>query len=120
MMVRIGPYMLMGMITVFMLGLGTLIVLMVMSSMRDKKAAQIQKESPRVDTLAEQIKNQFKVKDEENERRIYTKSGVSKTSVKETRSAFSFQETDAETGISLESEYDDGLDNSFLESDKEK
>lgn len=113
MMVRIGPYILIGLIVVIAIGIGVLIALMLRSSMQSKKLQQEEKEAPRHDTLAEQIKNQFKVQDDEDERKIYTKSGVAKTSFKATRSAFAFQQGDAAPGISLESNFDNGPDDTF-------
>jgi hypothetical protein len=113
-MVEIGPYLLMGLIAIFGLGLAALIGFMVYSSMQDKKVKQTDRETPRADTLADQIKKQFHQEDARKERRIYTKSGVAKTSVKETRSIFSFRQDDAENEISLESEYDNGPEKPFL------
>lgn len=113
MMVRIGPYILIGLIAIIAIGIGVLITLMLRSSMQEKKLQQAEKEAPRVDTLAEQIKNQFKVEEEKDERKIYTKSGVAKTSFKQTRSAFAFQEGDAAPSLSLESNFDNGPDNTF-------
>ena len=114
MMIEIGRYLLIGLIVIVGLGVFSLIGFMLYNSNEEKKAKQVIKEIPRADTLAEQIKNQFKVDDEQKERFIHTKSGVSKTSVKQTRSAFSFKKGDAEQGLSLESEFDNGPESSFL------
>jgi predicted RND superfamily exporter protein len=114
MMVEFGRYALMGIITVFALALFCLIGFMVYSSLQEKKVKQTLKETPREDTLAEKIKNQFKVDDERKERFIHTKSGVSKTSVKQTRSAFAFKQDDAAKELSLESEFDNGLETPFI------
>lgn len=114
MMVELGRYALMGLITVFALALFGLIGFMVYSSMQEKKAKEVLKETPREDTLAEKIKNQFKVDDERKERFIHTKSGVSKTAVKQTRSAFAFKQEDAAKELSLESEFDNGPETSFI------
>lgn len=118
MMVQIGPYILLGVIVVFALGLLSLIGMMVHSSLEEKKAQQAAAETPRADTLAEQIKKQFQVEEDQKERVIYTKSGVAKTSVKQTRSAFSFQQDDAEPALTLESNFDNGVDNTFITPDK--
>ena len=118
MMVKFGPWLLMGVITVFALALAVLICLLILNSLKEKKEKEARKILPRHDTLADQIKSQFKVEDEQKERFIHTKSGVSKVSVKPTKSAFSFQQDDAEKGLSLESEFDNGPETSFLPPDE--
>lgn len=114
MIVEFGRYALIGIIVIFALALFGFIGVMVRSSMQEKKAIQAMKETPREDTLAEKIKNQFKVEDERKERVIYTKSGISRTPVKQTRSAFAFKAEDAAKDISLESDFDNGLDTPFI------
>lgn len=114
MMVQYGPYLLMGVITVFALALGVLVSLMVINSMNNKKDKEARKILPRDDTLADQIKSQFTVEDERKERFIHTQSGVSKARVKSTRSVFAFKQQDTETGLSLESEFDNGPETPFL------
>lgn len=118
MMVQVGPYLLMGLIAIFGLGLAALIGFMVYNSMQEKKAKEEAKQRPRADTLADQIKSQFQVEDERKERMIFTKSGVTKATVKQTRSAFSFQQADAEKEISLESEFDNGPEKPLLPPEK--
>lgn len=114
MMVEFGRYALIGVIAIFALALFGFIGVMVRSSMQEKKAKQALRETPREDTLAEKIKNQFKVEDERKERFIHTKSGISRTPVKQTRSAFAFKSDDAAKDISLESEFDNGLETPFI------
>jgi predicted RND superfamily exporter protein len=114
MIVKFGPYVLMGVITVIALALAVLVGFLIYNSLQEKKAKEAAKVIPRDDTLAEQIKSQFKVDDERKERFIHTKSGVSKATVKSTRSAFSFQQEDAEKELSLESAFDNGPETSFL------
>lgn len=117
MMVQIGPYLLMGLITIFGLALAGLVGFMLYSSFKEKKAKEEADLTPRAETVADQIQKQYRVSDERKERRIHTKTGITKTSVKETRSVFTFQEADAENGLSLESEFDNGPEREFLAPD---
>lgn len=119
-MVEIGPYLLMGVIGIFSLALIIFVGYMVYISREEKKALQSEKEAPRADTLAEKIKEQFKVEEVREDRVIRTKSGIAKTSLKQTRSAFSFKDEDAESGISLESDFDNGLQDFSLTPEEKK
>lgn len=111
MMVTIGPYILIGVVAIFALGVMTLIALMMIDSDKRKKALQAAKETPREDTVAEQIQKQFQQDDKNKERYIHTQSGVSKTSVKRTRSAFVFQNKDADTELTLDSDFENDTEN---------
>ena len=117
MMIKYGPYILMGLIGVLAIGLAAFIGYMIYCEQRDKKARELKKVAPREDSLADKIKDQFKVVDKERERRIYTSKGM--VSVKPTRSAFSFAEPDpAEKGISLESPFEKRAQAPFVNPDE--
>jgi hypothetical protein len=115
MMIEIGRYVLIGLIAIFAIGMAVLIGFMVRSSQQEKKAQQAGKETPRVDTLAEQIKNQFKVEEARKDRVIHTHSGIARTTLKQTSSAFKFKQDDADTGLSLESAFDNGPEASYID-----
>lgn len=109
----LGPYVLMGIIAIIAIGVVVLVTLILQNDSKEKKARLALLEGPRTDTLADEIRKQFKEDDERKERLIYTASGMSKARVKETRSAFAFKEDKVEKGLTLDSEFDNGLDVSF-------
>lgn len=113
----LGPYVLMGIIAILVIGLMVLVGLMLNDSAKEKKALLVAASGNQEDTLADEIRNQFKIEDDNKDRVIYTKSGVARTHMKQTRSAFAFKGDDAEQQITLESEFDNGLENTFENTD---
>jgi hypothetical protein len=120
MMVEIGPYLLIGLITVFGLALFALIGFMIYSSMNDKKAKQAISVLPREATVADDIASQYTEVVADKARVIRTGTGLATTKFKETRSAFTFKEGDAENSLSLESEFDNGPEISYLSPEEKK
>lgn len=114
-MVQYGPWILSGILTMFAIAIFVLIGAMVKSSMDEKKARAAA--APKEGTLADQIVKQFQEEDARKERVLYTKSGLSSTGLKETQSFFAFAEDDEEKAITLDSDYDNGLEESPLDPD---
>lgn len=102
-MYSLGYYVLLGIIGVLFIFTAGLIAMLVLNGRRNKAAATVAKAQPKEATLAEEIQKQFAEEDERRERIIYNKSGITKTVMKETRSAFTFADGDDEDSISLES-----------------
>ncbi len=98
-----GYYVLLGIIGILFVFSFGLMAMLTLNSRRKKAADEAAKQEPKEETLADQIQKQFAEDDKRKERIIYNKSGISKTTMKETRSAFTFANDDEETGISLDS-----------------
>lgn len=98
-----GYYVLLGIIGVLFVFSAGLIAMLMLNSRRNKAAAEVAKKQPKEATLADEIQKQFAEDDQRRERIIYNKSGITKTVMKETRSAFTFADDDDESSISLES-----------------
>ena len=81
-----------------------ILVALFLDSRRAKEKAVKEAEKPRKDSLAEQIQKQFQDDEERKERVVYNKSGLSKATMKGTRSVFSFENNDADNKLTLESE----------------
>lgn len=117
---EIGRYVLMGLIAVFAIGALVLIAVLFLQGRKDKEAKDAVASGPREDTLADQIQKQFHEDDERKERLIYNKSGITKTRMKETRSAFSFDTDDSDNNLTLESQFaDDDAKEPFIERSEE-
>lgn len=115
MFIEIGRYVLYGVIALVAIGVLILMAVLLLQSQKDKKAREELEAQPQNDTLAEQIQKQFQEDDGRKERIIYNKTGLTKAKMKETRSAFSFESNDNDTGLTLESEFaDDDKDQPFL------
>ena len=100
----VGYYILLGVIGLFAVGSLVLIIMVVLTNRREAKSKTEQLAQPQQASLAETIQKQFQETQVRKERLIHTKSGVTRAVMKETKSAFSFQGEDDETGISLDSE----------------
>jgi Tfp pilus assembly protein PilV len=119
-MITIGPYILYGIIAIFGIGSLALAALLLLNSRQTKQDATDAAELPREDSLAEQIQKQFRADDERKERIIYNKSGITKATMKETRSAFSFENQDTDNELTLESQFaDDDVKEPFIEKNSE-
>jgi lipopolysaccharide export LptBFGC system permease protein LptF len=103
-MLSIGTVVLYAIIALFaFVSIGILVALF-LDSRRAKEKATKEAEQPRKDSLAEQIQKQFQDDEERKERVIYTKSGISKATMRDTRSVFSFAGNDTDNKITLESQ----------------
>jgi len=114
MMIEIGRYILIGVIALFALALFVFIGFMVHNSLKEKKAQEEDKLKPRADSIAELNAKQFTEIEQQKSRTIHTKSRITVAPVKETTSAFRFKQDDAEPNISLESQFENGPERTFL------
>lgn len=115
-MLTIGTYVLYGIIAIFGLGVLTIVILMVLNSRKEKTYAQELSTQPKESSLADQIQEQFRAEDVRKERIIYSGSGITKATMKDTRSAFSFASNDSDNELTLESQFaDDDLKEPFID-----
>lgn len=96
--------MLLGVIGLFAVGSLALIIMVIMTNRKEAKIKAVQQSKPQEASLAETIQKQFQEDTTRKERVIYTKSGITRAVMKETKSAFSFQDDDDDTGLSLDSQ----------------
>lgn len=117
---EIGRYVLMGLIAVFAIGAVALIGILFLQGRKEKEVKDAIASVPKEDSLAEQIQKQFHEDDERKERLIYNKSGITRAKMKETRSAFSFETSDSDNNLTLESQFaDDDAKEPFIDRSKE-
>jgi predicted RND superfamily exporter protein len=117
---EIGRYVLMGLIAIFAIGALVLIAVLFLQGRKDKEVKEAFANTPKEDSLAEQIQKQFHEDDERKERLIYNKSGITRAKMKETRSAFSFDTGDSDNNLTLESQFaDDDAKEPFIDRNKE-